>query len=143
MSQENIEKVRALIPPPDTDLAPILRDDNLFEATTEALASVFHPDLESVAVWQGGTIYSGVQGFREMWLDWLQPYTTYYTRVDEMIDVGDRVVVLVRDHGRLRDTESELDLLAGSIWELREGRIVRVEFCANREQTLEAAGLSE
>ncbi len=143
MSEENVERVRALIPPPDTDLAPILRDDNLFETTTEALASVFHPDLESVAVWQGGTTYSGVQGFREMWLDWLQPYTTYYTRVDEMIDVGDRVVVLVRDRGRLRDTESELDLLAGSIWELREGRIVRVEFCANREQTLEAAGLAE
>ena len=143
MSEENVERLRALIPPPDTDLAPILRDDNLFETTTEALASVFHLDLESVAVWQGGTTYSGVQGFREMWLDWLQPYTTYYTRVDEMIDVGDRVVVLVRDRGRLRDTESELDLLAGSIWELREGRIVRVEFCANREQTLEAAGLAE
>jgi hypothetical protein len=143
MSQENVERVRALIPPPDTDLAPILRDDNLFEATTEALASVLHSELESVAVWQGGTTYSGVQGFREMWLDWLQPYVAYYTQVDEMIDGGDRVVVLVRDRGRLHDTDSEINLMAGSVWELRDGRIVRVEFCSTREQALKTAGLQE
>ena len=38
MSEENVEIVRALIPPPDADIAPLLRDDRLFEATTEALA---------------------------------------------------------------------------------------------------------
>jgi hypothetical protein len=86
MSQENVEAVRALIPAPDADIVPLLRDDSLFEVTTEALASVLHPELKSVAVWQGGTTYSGVEGFREMWLDWLQPYTAYYTQVDEMID---------------------------------------------------------
>jgi ketosteroid isomerase-like protein len=143
MSEANVEVVRALIPPPDVDIAPLVRDDRLFEATTETLASVLHWELESVAVWQGGTTYSGVQGFREMWLDWLQPYMAYYTQVDEMIDVGDRVVVFARDRGRLHDTDSEVDLMAGSVWELRDGRIVRVEFCANREQALEAAGLSE
>jgi len=143
MSQENVEIVRALIPPPDADLAPILREDSLFEATSEALGFVLHSELESVAVWQGGTAYAGVQGFREMWLDWLQPYVAYYTQVDEIIDAGDRVVVLVRDRARLSDTDYEVDLMAGSVWELREGRIVRVQFCANREQALEAAGLRE
>jgi hypothetical protein len=143
MSQENVEIVRALIPPPDADLVPILRDDKLFEAATEALASMLQPELEAIAVWQGGTTYSGVQGFRKMWLDWLQPYVAYYTQVDEIIDAGDRVVVLVRDRARLSDTDYEVDLMAGSVWELREGRIVRVQFCANREQALEAAGLRE
>jgi hypothetical protein len=143
MSQENVDAVRALIPPPGTDITPLLRDDSLFDATAEALASVLHSELESVAVWQGGTTYSGVEGFREMWLDWLQPYAAYYTQVDEMIDVGDRVVVLVRDRGRLRNTESEVDLLAGSVWKLREGRIVRIEFCGNRKQARETAGLRE
>ena len=112
MSQENVEIVQALIPPPDADLASILRDDELFEATIDALASVLDPELESVAVWQGGTTYRGVQGFRDMWLDWLQPYVAYYTQVDEMIDVSDSVVVLVRDRGRLSDTEYEVDLMA-------------------------------
>jgi hypothetical protein len=143
MSEENVELVRALIPPPETDVAPLLRDDKLFEATRKAFASVLDPELESVVMWQGGATYTGVEGFREAWLDWLRPYAAYYTQVDETIDLGERVVVLVRDRGRLHDTDSEVTLISGSVWEIRDGRIVRVEFCGSREEALEAAGLSE
>jgi hypothetical protein len=141
MSQENVELVRALIPSPDTDVASLFRDESLFEATSEALAPVLHPDFESVAVWQGGTTYPGVKGFREMWLDWLQPWATYHVQVDEVIDVGDRVVVLVRDRGRRHDTDAEVELISGSVWKVQAGAIRRVQFCRDREEALEVAGL--
>jgi hypothetical protein len=54
MSEENVEIVRALIPPPDTDVAVLLRDDGLFEQTRAALEAFIDPAVESVAVWQGG-----------------------------------------------------------------------------------------
>jgi hypothetical protein len=91
MSQENVEIVRPLIPTPETDVASLFLDDSLFEAASHALTALLHPEFESVAVWQGGTTYAGVEGFREMWLDWLQPWATYHVEVEEVIDAGDRV----------------------------------------------------
>jgi hypothetical protein len=143
MSQENVELIRALVPTPETDVAALFRDESLFKATREALGALFDPGFESVAVWQGGTTYAGVEGFRRMWLDWLQPWATYHVQVDELIDAGDRVVVLVRDRGRRHDMEAEVELISGSVWTVRDSKLVRVEFCSDRAEALEAAGLSE
>jgi ketosteroid isomerase-like protein len=145
MSQENVELVQALIPPPDTDVVALLRDDSLFEQTRAALGPLIDPAIESVAVWQGGgaTTYVGIDGFRKLWLDWLEPWATYHVQVEDLIDAGERVVVLVRDRGRRHDLEAEVELISGSVWEVRDGKIVRVEFCANREEALEAARLRE
>jgi limonene-1,2-epoxide hydrolase len=143
MSQENVELVRGLIPPPDVDIASLLRDETLFEETRAALEPLVDSGVESVAVWQGGATYTGIEGFRAMWLDWLEPWATYHVSVDELIDAGDRVVVLIRDRGRRDDTDAEVEIIAGSVWQVRDGRIVRVEFCGNRDEALEAAGLRE
>jgi ketosteroid isomerase-like protein len=143
MSQENVETIQALIPPPEIDLAPIFRDDELFEQTRAAFEHLIDPDTESVAAFLGGVTYVGVGGFRRLWLDWLEPWATYHTRIDELIDAGDSVVALVRDRGRRHDMDAEVELIGGSVWELRDGRIVRVSFLASRAEALEAAGLSE
>jgi SnoaL-like protein len=143
MSQQNVELVRALIPTPETDVAPIFRDEQLFQASREALSHLLRPDFEAVAVWQGGTTYVGVEGFREMWLDWLQPWATYHVQVDQIIDAGDRVVVLVRDSGRRPDMDAEVGLISGSVWTIRDAKIVRVEFCGDRAEALRVAGLQE
>jgi hypothetical protein len=143
MSQQNIELIRALIPSADTDIAALFRDEETFEQVSAALEHVIDPTVESVAVWQGGTTYAGIGGFRKMWLDWLEPWATYHSRLDDLIDAGDRVVALVRDRGRRPDTDADVELIAGSVWEIRDGRIVRVEFFSNRPEALEAAGLAE
>ena len=60
------------------------------------------------------------------------------------MDAGnDRVVVLVRDHGRLRGSNSEVENVGASVWTLREGKIARIEFHTNRAQALKAVGLEE
>nr|MBA2341947.1 nuclear transport factor 2 family protein [Thermoleophilaceae bacterium] len=81
-------------------------------------------------------------GLRRLWLDWLEPWASYYVRIEKLVDKGDRVVALIRDVGRRHDTDATVEIKAGSIWTLREGKVVRVEFCP-REEALEAAGLSE
>jgi ketosteroid isomerase-like protein len=142
MPGQNVALLTAMLPGPDTDIANLLRDDALFAQTVEALAGAFHPDVESVPAWRGtGATYSGIEGFREMWLDWLQPWATYHVRVDEMIEAGDSVVVLVRDRARRHDMDVEVELISGSVWTFRDGRIARVEFHANREELREATGV--
>ena len=100
MSQSDVDLIRSLIPPPEADLAALLRDDELFGQAVEALGALIDADIESVAVWRGGTPYTGIEGFRKLWLDWIEPWAEYHSEIDELIDAGDRVVALVRDRGR-------------------------------------------
>ena len=142
MPQSNVDLLKALLPDPSTDVAQLFRDEDWFAGTVEAVAGLFDPAVESVPAWRGaGTTYSGIDGFREMWLDWLEPWASYHVQVDEMIDVGDSVVVFVRDRARRHGMEVEVELISGSLWAFANGKIVRVQFYANREELREAVGL--
>jgi ketosteroid isomerase-like protein len=141
MSKENVELLRAMIPPAEVDVAVLFRDDQLFEQMVAAFEAVIDPQVESLANWTGGTRYAGVDGFRQLWLDWLEPWESYHVEVDEMIDAGDMVVCLIRDRGRRSDVDAEVEIRASSVWEIRDGRIVKVAFYTDRAAALEAAGL--
>jgi len=145
MSEENVEMIRTLIPPPEVDVAMLLRDDGMFDQMRAAFDPFIDTEVECVAMWEPGAAersYVGVEGFRKLWLDWLEPWAEYHVGVEELVDSGDRVVALIRDRGRRADMDAEVELTAGSVWTIRDGRITRVEFCT-REDALLAAGRSE
>src|SRR5438270_1486173 len=100
MSQENVELVKALLPQ-GTDVIPLFRDEDTWARTREALSPFVTDDFQSVMVFAGQTprTYAGLEGLRKNWLDWLEPWATYRSGFDELIDVGDRVVILLRNHG--------------------------------------------
>src|ERR687895_1382879 len=138
---EMADLIVSLLPPPDVDLARVVRDDEAFAASVAAAGDHLDPELESAAVWLGGgRSYRGLDGFRRMWLDWLEPWATYHVQVEAIFEEDDRVVVLIRDRGRHAGSDAEVELLAGSIWEIRAGKVARVELYANREELFEAVG---
>ena len=47
-------------------------------------------------------------------------------------------MVLVRDHGRRAETDVDVELISGSVWTFRDGKIARVEFYRNRDELREA-----
>ena len=142
MPKPNVDLLRALLPDPGTDVTQLFRDEAWFAATADAVAELFDPAVESVPAWRGdGPTYSGIEGFRAMWLDWLEPWASYHVQVDEMFDAGDSVVVLVRDRARRHGMNVEVELISGSLWTFGDGKIVRVEFYANREDLREPVGL--
>jgi ketosteroid isomerase-like protein len=135
--------IRALLPPPEVDLARVVRDDEAFAATVAAAGEFLDPGLESAAFWLGGgRSYRGVEGFRRMWLDWLEPWETYHARVEAIFEEDERVIVLIRDRGRHAGSDAEVELLAGSVWTVRAGKITCVELYANRGELFEASGFS-
>jgi len=144
MSEKNVELVRTLIPPPEVDVAALLRDDGMFDEMSAAFEPFIDPEVECVALWEPGAerSYVGVEGFRKLWIDWLEPWAEYHVGVEELVDTGDCVVALIRDRGRRADMDAEVELTAGSVWTIRNGKIARVEFCT-REEALAAAGRSE
>ena len=144
MSRENVELVRRLQPAPDVDIAQLVRDDDINARWVGAVTSVFHSDFECVmmSATEGLTTYVGLDGLREAWLDWTAPWATYRTEIEQLIDAGDRVVVLVRDFGRRVEGAFEVAFSAATVWSIRDRKVLRAEFFPDRDRALEAAGLS-
>jgi ketosteroid isomerase-like protein len=62
----------------------------------------------------------------------------------EFIDAGDRVATRLRHHGRGKGSGVEIDEeLYHQVATFRDGRIVRMEYFAEWDEALAAAGLSE
>jgi len=130
MSQENVEVIRALMPEPDTDVAAMfrqLRDPELAEVARKAVDRLFHPEFEAVAFYTP-TRYRGPDGLRDFWLDWLEPWATYYIGIETIVADGDRVLVRSHDRGRRHDMDEEVEVRGGSIWTFKGGKIVLAEF---------------
>jgi ketosteroid isomerase-like protein len=143
VSAENVELVRRLQPDSEVDLAVLFRDDHAFAVAENRLAPFFHPDCEVL----GGpdtvspTERTGLSGLRQVWLEWLKPWASYRSEIKQLIDLGDRVVVLIRDSGRFETGGPAVELTSAAIWTVRDEKIARVVFYTSRESALGAAGL--
>ncbi|HEY4429033.1 MAG TPA: nuclear transport factor 2 family protein [Solirubrobacteraceae bacterium] len=139
MSQANVELVRGLQPPPDVDIAQLIRDDALWRGVSGAMAPRYRSDFAcAIPVFGTTKEFLGLDGLRAAWLDWLTPWVTYRTEVEDVIDFGDRVLVLVRDYGRHEYGGAEVEQADASIWTVCEGKIARAEFYPDRADALKA-----
>ena len=143
MSQENLELAEALFPD-DTDVVWLIRDEEAFSRLSELIGPLFTDDFESVMAWPAvNRTYPGLEGLRKNWLDWLEPWATYRSTIEELIDVGDHVVALLRDYGRRKDMETEVEVICATTLTFREGKVARWGDYADRAEAFKAAGLSE
>ena len=142
MSQENVEIVRGLQPPPDADLVQVFAEDSVSNTLLGAVALFAHPDFDVIGrLSTGDVVGRGMDGLKMVFLEWLRPFESYRAEIEDVIDLDDRVLVLVRDYGRLIGTTREVAETGASIWTLREGKVARVEFYPERGRALEAVGL--
>ena len=146
MSQENVDIVLSLQPASRIDMAQMFRDGFSWAAMSAILTPALAPDFTCVThgvAGHDGEVWEGIEGLRAAWLEWLAPWETYRTEIEEAIDLGDSVVVLVRDFARQRGDASEVALTSAAVWTIRDQRIIRVEFFLTREEALKAVGLAE
>jgi hypothetical protein len=100
MSRENVELVRSLLPGPDTDMVALFNDGSASGELMQNLAPLLDPGFVAVKHFPGAepTTAPGLDGLRAEWLDWLAPWASYRTEIEEMIDLGDRVVAVLCDY---------------------------------------------
>jgi ketosteroid isomerase-like protein len=136
-----VDLVRALVSNAEVDWAAVVRDDELWNATAQGASALFDDSVSCALVGVTETRLRGLEGLRRIWLDWVEPWSTYRTSEDEIVDVGDgRVLYLGRDFGGGPDGR-EVELLSSAIWTVNDGRVTEVVFYASRDDAFAAARL--
>jgi len=134
MSGENVEVVRTAI-----------------EARIAGDASKALDTLDPEIEWHGmvggfdeGRVARGHEEVNQGFADYFRTWDRLELRADRYIDAGrDDVVVFLHEvaKGRASGIVVEMDL--GVVMTVRDGKIIRVRSFADRDEALEAAGLSE
>jgi len=141
MSRQNVELLLAISPGRDVDLTRLFRDETRWAMFVEAAAPFYHPVFET-AVTVVGIAKSGrgMDGLRTLWLDWLGPWAEYRTEVEDVIDCGDRVLVLNHSFGRLEGSTQEVREAPAAVWTVRDQKITRAEFYTDHTEGFKAVG---
>jgi ketosteroid isomerase-like protein len=132
MSEENVEIVRAAI-----DAAN--RGD--VDATLKSVAPDAEYDL-SRAVGPFHGVYRGLDEIRRLSAAFASPWESQRYEVEEFIEAGEQVVTPFTNYLLGRD-KIEVQARAAYLWTLRGGTIMRMCYYQERQEALEAAGLSE
>jgi ketosteroid isomerase-like protein len=139
--------VRRLQAAPGVDIVQLVADEGTARAAWEAtVAPLVHPDVEVIVETgvRGRERAVGLDDWRQVWLDWLEPWERYRTETEDLIDMGDQIVVLFRDYGRQRGMDTEVCLIGGTVYTLRDGKVARIEYyLEDRDEALKAVGLRE
>ena len=110
----------------------------------EAAAQGFSPDFElrvPPIVPDTGP-YRGRDGLRRLRETWETGFEDLRFEIEEVIDAGDRVVVMASVCGRGRDSGADVRTPSFPyIWTFRDGQVVSMEPRPNRAAALEAVGL--
>lgn len=109
----------------------------------EAALAPYDPDVvfDPSASRPEGGVYHGPQGVLEGVQAWIERWEEYRFEVDEIIDAGDRVLMIIREFGRTAESGIEITQYTFWVQTMRNGKIVRAELFTDRNRALKAAGL--
>ena len=131
MSQRNVERVREMFEAFDLArnidvLAPYVASDVVWYSFPE---------------WPGDSEYTGLDGLRRLLDEWTENFDEYRWEVDQVLEQGDRVVVLAHHGGRSKGAALPVrDRVAGVYADFdAEGRHGRAWYFLSWEEAREKA----
>jgi uncharacterized protein len=125
MSSENVEIVRRML-------------DDYANGEFERALGAFSDDVE----WEArvGERFHGPEGVAEAVRRWTGAWADFEFDVQELIDAGESVVMVLRQVGRGKGSGAPVEMTMGWLYTFRDGRIIRVKMFADRGEALAAAG---
>jgi ketosteroid isomerase-like protein len=107
----------------------------------EAAIEYLDPGVDWVAPreWLEERVYEGHDGIRRIASQWSENFDEYRIDVEELIDMGPRVLALVFLRGRIKEGGDPIEQRTGYVWEVRGGKGVRVEVYFSWEEARRAA----
>jgi ketosteroid isomerase-like protein len=134
MSEENVEIVRAQY----ASFRQIFEGGEIHSW----VLGYFHPNCEYRPVEEVDAI-RGHEALIEWTERWIEAWSSYSDQVDEIIDGGESVFAAVSTSARGRTSGLEIRQRFFHVFEIREGRILRMREYLDRDPALEDAGLGK
>ncbi|MEK6252713.1 MAG: nuclear transport factor 2 family protein [Actinomycetota bacterium] len=133
MSQENVEVVRE-------GAEALARGD--LDGMREFLDPAVELDVTRTDL--NPRVYHGLEGLLELMSEWTSTWDEYEFEVADLVEAAeDRVVGILRERGRMKDSESWVEHVRGVVWTIRAGKVLRYDEYPTKSEALEAAGLRE
>jgi ketosteroid isomerase-like protein len=143
MSRENVELVLGVFADTTVDLLALFGGGIPEGADFSVLAD----DVEIVFVGlEPGLVdgtYTGVDGLVEGWQDWLAPWSSYKAAFEDLVEIGDDVVTLVRLVGETKHGGVVIEQAGAGVWTIRDGKVVKLAFHLDRRSALESVGRAD
>jgi ketosteroid isomerase-like protein len=105
---------------------------------TPATFELKTPDTNPIA----GT-YRGPEEVRRFFEELWAAFAEVAAKPERFVDLDDRILVSLLMRLRPIDSTATLEMRTAHLWTLRDGEMIRCEVFTEREDALEAAGLSE
>jgi ketosteroid isomerase-like protein len=128
MSQENVDLVQAA-------LEQFAKTGEPVWERSQADVEVHDHDI------MDATDYRGHAGFARWLDDWAAAWSEYEMQPEEFVDAGERVVAFIPQKTTGRGSGVALERHDAIVFELRDGKVARVDHYNNREQALNAVGV--
>jgi ketosteroid isomerase-like protein len=130
VAQENVELVKRLLERFSETGEPA------WETLDEAI-EVHDHDILDASDYRG---HAGVGSWLE---DWASAWSDYTMEPEELLDAGERVIAFVLQRTTGHGSGVALERRDAMVFEVRDGKIVRLDYYNDRDQALRAAGLAE
>jgi ketosteroid isomerase-like protein len=130
MSHDNVELVRGGF-------------DAFHEGDLSRMLDLMADDLVTYRADPDGATYYGKEGFLRATADWTEGFSEFSVIPKEFIDVGDCVLVPVRQVARGEASGIRVEGAFWFVFEMRARTVAKVSFYTRQAHALEAAGLSE
>jgi hypothetical protein len=72
--------------------------------------------------------FLGLEGLRDLWQGWLGQWASFRVEVEDVIDSGERVVVVDRGYGRREPDAPEEMLRRASFWTVSDHKVAHIDF---------------
>ena len=100
-------------------------------------------DMSNFHGWPEQQVYEGLDEARAFLSEWIDAWDDWELELEALHDAGDKVVALVYQRGRSKESGMPVEMSFAQVWTLRDGKQARTEVYSERAEALEAAGLSE
>lgn len=87
--------------------------------------------------------YYGHEGFLRWLREWSEPWSEWKLEVEEVLDAGDEVVVVIHLAAKGAISGVSVDRHDSLVYGFRDGKVARVDYFNSRQQGLERAGLAQ
>jgi ketosteroid isomerase-like protein len=98
-------------------------------------------DMSCYDGWPQQQVYKGVHGAERFFAEWGSAWDDWEFEIEELRDVGDKVVATVHQRGRFKMSGVLLEGSMVQVWTFRDGKEARMDIYSDPREALKAVGL--